>query len=97
MINRPKISDADEFIVATEVGILHRLRRENPTKTFFPGKRAGGVRIHEGDDAAEGFELACRSSSITSPSIPRDRGHARGLAIERMIAIGGQTAAVAEA
>src|SRR5512141_750663 len=36
MINRPKISDADEFIVATEVGILHRLRRENPTKTFYP-------------------------------------------------------------
>ena len=24
MINRPKISDADEYIVATEVGILHR-------------------------------------------------------------------------
>ena len=26
---------ADEFIVATEVGILHRLRRENPAKRFF--------------------------------------------------------------
>src|SRR6188508_1771895 len=36
MINRPKISSADEFIVATEVGILHRLRRENPNKTFIP-------------------------------------------------------------
>src|SRR3954467_641376 len=35
MINRPAISPNDEFIVATEVGILHRLRRENPTKTFF--------------------------------------------------------------
>src|SRR6266550_5786217 len=35
MINRPRISDADEFIVATEVGILHRLRRENPGKTFY--------------------------------------------------------------
>src|SRR5687767_15461020 len=36
MINRPRISDAEDFIVATEVGILHRLRRENPTKRFFP-------------------------------------------------------------
>src|SRR6476661_6874484 len=36
MIRRPKISPNDEFIVATEVGILHRLRRENPTKTFHP-------------------------------------------------------------
>src|SRR3954453_13708211 len=35
MIKRPGDSPADEFIVATEVGILHRLRRENPTKRFF--------------------------------------------------------------
>src|ERR1700712_2922708 len=34
MIRRPAESAADEFIVATEVGILHRLRRENPTKRF---------------------------------------------------------------
>ena len=36
MIRRPAISAAEEFIVATEVGILHRLRRENPTKRFIP-------------------------------------------------------------
>jgi len=36
MIRRPAISSADEFIVATEVGILHRLRRENPEKRFVP-------------------------------------------------------------
>lgn len=36
MIRRPAISDSEEFIVATEVGILHRLRRENPTKRFIP-------------------------------------------------------------
>src|SRR4051794_6745552 len=35
MIRRPALSDANEFIVATEVGILHRLRRENPAKRFF--------------------------------------------------------------
>ena len=29
-------SDAREFIVGTEVGILHRLRKENPGKTFYP-------------------------------------------------------------
>ncbi len=29
-------SDAREFIVGTEVGILHRLRQENPGKVFFP-------------------------------------------------------------
>ncbi|HEY8311788.1 MAG TPA: quinolinate synthase NadA, partial [Gemmatimonadaceae bacterium] len=35
MIRRPAVSHADEFIVATEVGILHRLRRDNPGKRFF--------------------------------------------------------------
>ena len=29
-------SDAKEFIVGTEVGILHRLRKENPDKVFHP-------------------------------------------------------------
>src|SRR5213593_3362038 len=35
MIKRPRESSADDFIVATEVGILHRLRRENPSKRFY--------------------------------------------------------------
>src|ERR1044072_3463700 len=35
MIKRPALSNANEFIVATEVGILHRLRRENPGRTFY--------------------------------------------------------------
>ena len=35
MIRRPGISHATSFIVATETGILHRLRRANPDKTFF--------------------------------------------------------------
>lgn len=29
-------SPANEFIIATEEGILHRLRKENPGKTFYP-------------------------------------------------------------
>jgi quinolinate synthase len=29
-------SQDNEFIVGTEIGLLHRLRRENPGKTFYP-------------------------------------------------------------
>lgn len=36
MIRRASESQADEFVVATEVGILHRLQKENPSKTFYP-------------------------------------------------------------
>ena len=32
----PKEVDAREFIIGTEVGILHRLKKENPDKSFYP-------------------------------------------------------------
>ena len=36
MINHVDKSDAEEFVIATEVGILHRLKKSNPDKEFFP-------------------------------------------------------------
>ncbi len=36
MIRHARRSKAMEFIVATELGILHRLKKENPDKTFYP-------------------------------------------------------------
>lgn len=35
MLDRASASDADQFVVATETGILHRMRKENPGKTFY--------------------------------------------------------------
>lgn len=36
MLNHARESEADEFVVATETGILHRMRKENPGKKFYP-------------------------------------------------------------
>ena len=36
MLERATESEADEFVVATETGILHRMRKENPGKKFYP-------------------------------------------------------------
>jgi quinolinate synthase len=36
ILKRARESESKEFIIATEVGILHRLKKENPQKTFFP-------------------------------------------------------------
>jgi quinolinate synthase len=33
---RPSVSNAPEFVVATEIGILHRLRRQYPDRSFIP-------------------------------------------------------------
>lgn len=36
MLQRAGESEAEEFVVATETGILHRMRKENPGKKFYP-------------------------------------------------------------
>ena len=38
MIDYANKSDANEFVVATETGILHQLRKQNPKKEFHPVK-----------------------------------------------------------
>jgi quinolinate synthase len=39
MMRRPSETDAKQFIVATETGILHRLRRQNPDREFVAANR----------------------------------------------------------
>jgi quinolinate synthase len=36
MLSFVKESDAKEFIIGTEIGIIHRLQKENPGKIFYP-------------------------------------------------------------
>ena len=87
MIKRPKISGSDEFIVATEVGILHRLRRENPGKSFYAAN----------DDAVCAFMKVTTLPKVLNALkkmehritvAPEIAAKARR-AIERMISIGG--------
>src|SRR6187200_3012204 len=88
MINRPRISDAEEFIVATEVGILHRLRRENPTKRFFPAnERASCAYMKVTTLPKVKRALENLQHRIT---VPEEIANRARRAIERMIAIGGQ-------
>ena len=87
MINRPRISDADEFIVATEVGILHRLRRENPTKTFYPASElavCAFMKVTTLPKVLRSLERLEHHITVDPETSARARR-----AIERMIAIGG--------
>ena len=44
MVRYAKESAAKEFIIATEVGLLHRLRTQMPEKRFFPAAKSAGCR-----------------------------------------------------
>ena len=88
MIRRPAESPNDEFIVATEVGILHRLRRENPTKTFFAANEravCAYMKVTTLPKVLRSLELL--EHRIT---VPADVAKRARRAIERMIAIGGK-------
>ena len=88
MIKRPALSPNDEFIVATEVGILHRLRRENPSKRFFAANdRAVCAYMKVTTLPKVRQSLLDMTHRITVPPAVADRARR---AIERMIAIGGQ-------
>jgi quinolinate synthase len=38
MMNYARTSDAKQFVIATETGIIHRMKKENPNKQFIPIK-----------------------------------------------------------
>jgi quinolinate synthase len=87
MIRRPAISSADEFIVATEVGILHRLRRENPAKRFFPANDLAVCAFMKVTTLPKVLaSLQHMQHRITVD--PEIAARAR-LAIDRMVAVGG--------
>ena len=88
MIRRPQESPASEFIVATEVGILHRLRRENPTKRFHAAnERASCAYMKVTTLPKVRNALMHLEHRITVE--PEVAARARR-AIERMVAIGGK-------
>ena len=88
MIKRPALSDAEDFMDATEVGILHRLRRENPAKRFFAANdRAACAYMKVTTLPKVRRSLVEMTHRITVPAPVAARARR---AIERMIAIGGQ-------
>ena len=87
MIKRPRESAADEFIVATEVGILHRLRRENPKKRFFAANDRATCAYMKVTTLPKVLR-AIENNQYPITVEPAIASRAR-TAIERMIAVGG--------
>lgn len=86
MVAHARTSPTDHFLVATEVGILHRLRFEMPEKLFEPLREDAVCRYMKMTTLESVRDaLLRRQPVITVPCDIAER--ARG-AIERMVAIG---------
>jgi quinolinate synthase len=78
-------SDKQEFIIGTEVGILHRINRECPNKTCYPLSDAAICRNMKKTDLAKVRDaLATLRPRIT---VPEDIAARARQAIERMLAV----------
>ena len=86
MVRRSRESDAKEFIIATETGMLHRLRKENPAADFLAAN----------DKAVCGFMkmitptklLHALENGVHEVTVPPDIIERARVPIERMVAIG---------
>jgi quinolinate synthase len=95
MIRRPGQSNAQEFIVATETGILHRLRRANPSKTFIPASSRAVCEYMKVTTLPKVLRSLERTEHrIVVPPEIADRARR---ALERMVAVGGQLPAAGPA
>lgn len=88
MLRRPAESPASSFIVATETGILHRLRLMHPTKMFIPASaeaECSFMKLTTLDKVAHSLETMTHRVVVPEAIASRAR-----LAIDRMISIGGE-------
>jgi quinolinate synthase len=86
MMRRARVSPARRFVVATETGVLHRLRRENPGKEFIAARESAECRYMK-QITLENVRDALRDLKYDVTVAPDIASRARR-AIERMLAIG---------
>ena len=86
MMQRARASGAREFVVATETGVLHRLRRENPEKQFHAVAESAECRYMK-MITLENLRDSLRDLKHAVHVPPQTAARARR-AIERMLAIG---------
>ena len=80
-----KESSAKEFIVATETGILHRMRKENPDKKFYPASEHAVchyMKMNTLEKVVESLE-----NLQYEVKVPRELAERALLPIQRMLAI----------
>ena len=85
MIKRAGQSSANKFVVATEIGILHRLKKENPDKEFLPISSEMSCQFMK----MITLEKLHRSlaEDVFHVTVPEETASKALIAIERMISI----------
>ncbi len=85
MLNHVRDSKAKNFVVATETGILYRMRKQNPGKTFVPASDKAECQYMKMNSLEKVYDsLVEEKYEVTVPKKIADKAR---LAIDRMLAI----------
>ncbi len=85
MMNHVNKSSANQFVVATETGILYRMRKQNPEKTFVPASEKAECQYMKMISLQKVYDSLVEDKyQVTVPKKTADKAR---LAIERMLAI----------
>ncbi len=86
MLNHVAASPSRNFVVATEVGILYRMRKQNPTKNFVPASENAECQYMKMITLQKVYDSLLNERSVVS--VPPHIADRARLAIERMLEIG---------
>lgn len=85
MMNHVKNSNSKQFVVATETGILYRMRQQNPGKTFVPASEKAECQYMKMITPEKVY--ASLKDDKYEVTVPKEIADKARLAIERMLAI----------
>jgi len=85
MLNHAKSSKTKNFVVATETGILHQMKKQNPDKTFIPASEKAECQYMKMITLEKVYDALINDKNIVT--IPKDIADKARLSIDRMLAI----------
>ena len=85
MLNHVKESNAKNFVVATETGILYRMKKDNPDKTFIPASEKAECQYMKMITLEKVYDALINEKNVVT--VPKEIADKARLAIDRMLAI----------
>ena len=85
MMNHVRNSNSNEFVVATETGILYRMKQQNPSKKFIPASENAECEYMKMITLEKVYDSLLNEKTIVT--VPKETADKARLAIERMLAI----------
>ena len=85
MMNHVKNSKSNEFVVATETGILYRMKQQNPAKKFIPASEQAECEYMKMITLNKVYNSLLNDTTVVT--VPKDIADKARLAIERMLSI----------